>query len=284
MTEDSDSPCLNLKSVPDSAVAFQNDLEFQHKTIPDEPGYGKQWLVFAALSVIISFFLSFLYLGLVSFISEKYHLKPLVRIMLAGLSLHLFLISGVFLSYFCLARKIRWQQAFYFKNWRYIYLVEALVFELVLFFPLALVAIATLFFLNGLKDFLGPELGKYIDTFPHFKQYLLDMDWQGFSLVVIIAVVLAPTIEEIVFRRVIFSALRFRLGMIASFLLTSAFFAFIHFRLVDFPVLFILGCIWQGQYLYHRSLFPSILYHTFHNALAMGLLFLIKFYDIPITM
>lgn len=281
MKEDSQSPCQDV--IYDADNCHPENLGISVDDLASKAQNSEKWIRFAAVSVVISYILSFFYLSFIAMLDEKYQLKPFVKILNAGLSLHLFLIIGVVVSYYVFADKKDWSEAFCFKNWRYLYLLEAVGLEGVLFFPLAIMAMITLFLLNRFKEFLGPDLGRYIDTFPHFKQYLLEMEWSGFFLIAFIAVILAPTIEEIVFRRVIFSFLRFRLGKISALLLTSAFFAIIHFRIVDFPVLFILGCVWQIQYLYHKSLFPSILYHTFHNSLAMGLLFLVKFYDIPIN-
>lgn len=275
-----------MKEEPDAPVfdESQASVPSEQESALALPSDRDNWLFWAALSVAVSYVLAIFYLHLVALIDQKYQLNPLVNILNAGLALHLFLITGVLVSYFMFSREKNWQKAFFFQNWRPIYIAEGVGLEVAFFLPLALVSMITLYSLEFIKKMVGPEFNKYIDTFPHFKQYLLGMDWTGFAIIAIVAVVVAPSIEEIVFRRVIFSALHSKVGLVPAVFITSSLFAGIHLRLVDFPTLFILGCIWQVQFIYHKSLFPSILYHTFHNALAMGLLFIIKFYDIPISM
>ena len=242
------------------------------------------WLLYASISVFIAYFLSIVYMHLFAVFSADYNISTFFRILNSAMSLHFLLISGIIFSYCSCSVSKDWQKDFFFKQWKPLYILEAVGLEIGLFIPLGILAFCSLKIIQLLKKVLGPDFAQYLDTTPHFKEYLLKMDWSGFALIAVVAVIFAPTIEEIVFRRVIYGFLSSRIGMVAALIITSAVFAGIHLRLVDFSTLFVLGIIWQIQFIYHKSLYPSILYHTFHNALAMGLLFCIKYFNLSINM
>jgi len=88
-------------------------------------------------------------------------------------------------------------------------------------------------------------------------------------------IVLAPISEELIFRRFIFGFLAPHLGFIASMLLTAGFFAVIHMSWYSLPALFLLGIGFQLIYLKFGSLYPAIIMHSFNNAIAVTLLFLV---------
>lgn len=244
----------------------------------------EMWLVYSTLAVIIAYFFSIVYIYFSVSLSAEYNISPFLRLLNSAASTHLMMLGSIIFTYwYFVADRKNWQEDFFLRAWKPLYIVEAIGLEMGLFIPLAILAVCSLKILEFLKKILGPDLAKYLDTTPHFKEYLLKLDWDGFALVAVIAVIIAPTIEELVFRRVIFGCLSQKIGMVAAVIVTSALFAGIHFRIVDFPTLFILGIIWQLQFIYHKSIYPSILYHTFHNSVAMGLLFIIKFFNIPIA-
>lgn len=150
-------------------------------------------------------------------------------------------------------------------------MLEAVGWELVCF---PLIAVATVAF-AVLLDRLGVDAGK-----PAILIFLLHCDWSNFAVIAFAAVIMAPITEEIMFRRIVFGFLSRRLPRLVSFLTTSALFALIHLSLPQFPGLLILGMALQWIYLRHRSLFPSIAFHCFHNAIAIGILLILRIHGV----
>jgi membrane protease YdiL (CAAX protease family) len=281
-TQFSTSGILQLNCIFRLPPAYKKE-SFTLKDEFSSPLKNDRWLFYALLSVLITFSFSNLYIHLFLFFSIEYNISPFIRILNSAVSLHLFMLLGIVFSYYWFSESKNWQKDFFFSNWKPLYILEAVGLEMGLFIPLGVLALITLKFLEFIKRLLGPDIAQYLDTTPHFKEFLLKLDWDGFALVAFVAVIIAPTIEEIVFRRVIYGFLCSKIGLVAAVIITSFLFAGIHFRLVAFPTLFILGIIWQLQFIYQKSLFPSILYHTFHNAVAMGFLFLIKFFNFTVN-
>ena len=59
----------------------------------------------------------------------------------------------------------------------------------------------------------------------------------------LVAVVLAPLTEEVLFRGLLFTALKARFGRSAAFVVSSGIFALVHFHVPTFPALFVLGLV-----------------------------------------
>lgn len=97
------------------------------------------------------------------------------------------------------------------------------------------------------------------------------------SLIMISAVVIAPLLEEIIFRGLVQSALLDLLGTARRWLMifiAGALFSLIHMQGVSWhalPGLFILGLILGWLYETHRSLWPCIIVHVLFNAANVGL-------------
>lgn len=91
-------------------------------------------------------------------------------------------------------------------------------------------------------------------------------------------IVLAPILEELVFRGVIFRGLRGRMGFLIPALFSSLLFGFIHVfssllegNMIDLFYLFLysgLGFIFCMIYEYNKSIYASILVHIFYNLYA----------------
>lgn len=97
----------------------------------------------------------------------------------------------------------------------------------------------------------------------------------------VVAVVVAPVVEEIFFRGFVFGGMRKKYGWRKAALISSALFAVIHLEWTAFLPIFILGCFFA--YLYHRSnsIWPAILVHASTNAWALGAAYLIAKTGIP---
>ena len=89
----------------------------------------------------------------------------------------------------------------------------------------------------------------------------------------IIAVALAPFMEELFFRGFIFAGLAGRWGPVWGATISSLLFMGAHLEPLRFPPLFVLGLLLA--WLYHRTgaLWASILVHLLNNAIAVGVLF-----------
>lgn len=83
------------------------------------------------------------------------------------------------------------------------------------------------------------------------------------------AVILAPVIEEIVFRGILLRGLQSRYGFLSSAVITSAIFAILHPQLpMGFLSIFTLGLVFSTLVGITGSLWPAILAHGINNALV----------------
>lgn len=90
--------------------------------------------------------------------------------------------------------------------------------------------------------------------------------WLTFSIVII-----APLLEELVFRRIIFGWLLKFIGATAAVLLTSLLFGLLH-SVYQLPGLLILALGWQYVYIKSGNLANNVLMHALNNALTLILL------------
>jgi membrane protease YdiL (CAAX protease family) len=104
---------------------------------------------------------------------------------------------------------------------------------------------------------------------PAIIRLALSCDLSSFIVIAFSAVVVAPVVEEILFRRVIFGFIAARSGIIPALVLTSCMFAMIHDSGYQMPALFLLGAAFQLMFLRYHSLFPAMLLHCFNNLVAI---------------
>ncbi|MEA3350418.1 MAG: type II CAAX endopeptidase family protein [Chloroflexota bacterium] len=111
---------------------------------------------------------------------------------------------------------------------------------------------------------------------PDIKLLFADISSPGW--IFIAGVVIAPVVEEIIFRGFIFAGLRGRYGWKKAALISSALFALIHIQPLAVIPIFILGLIFA--YLYQRSgsIWPAIIMHMSTNALALGAAYIVSEY------
>jgi membrane protease YdiL (CAAX protease family) len=82
-------------------------------------------------------------------------------------------------------------------------------------------------------------------------------------------VVLAPILEEIAFRGLLFGTLRRRFGWLTAALLSAAVFAGAHgYGVFGFASVFWSGLLWAWMYEKTRSLLPGILAHSLNNLMV----------------
>jgi membrane protease YdiL (CAAX protease family) len=86
------------------------------------------------------------------------------------------------------------------------------------------------------------------------------------------SVILAPLVEEILFRGFIFAGFRQRYGWVWALVLSSAIFAASHLQLVAFIPTFILGAALAYAYQRSNSIWPGIFLHFLVNGMALLLI------------
>lgn len=95
-------------------------------------------------------------------------------------------------------------------------------------------------------------------------------------------VVVAPVVEEIVFRGFVFSGLRQRYTPKKAGVISAGLFAVVHFQPVNLIPILILGLIFA--YLYHRSgsIWPAVIMHVMTNLFGLGAAYLASQLDLPV--
>jgi CAAX protease family protein len=127
-----------------------------------------------------------------------------------------------------------------------------------------------------LVEWIYRQLGIPFDPQPLILQlYETDATW-FVALLSVFAVGVAPVVEEVVFRGILFPTLRDRWGMTASIVISSAIFAAMHFHAPTFLPLFILGVILCIAFQMTGSLPVCILAHSLFNSLSIILIWLLR--------
>ena len=110
------------------------------------------------------------------------------------------------------------------------------------------------------------------------NQALLELcasgSWRRFVVMLVLVGILTPVMEEVLFRRLLYSLLR-PLGIWNGLILTSLVFAAVHFFLHGFPALAGIGAVFQWIYLRSGNLAASILTHMTFNFIALSVAFFI---------
>lgn len=93
--------------------------------------------------------------------------------------------------------------------------------------------------------------------------------WLTFSIIII-----APLLEELIFRRIIFGWLLKYLGLTSAMVLTSLLFGLLH-SVYQLPGLLVLALSWQYIYIKSGNIADNALMHALNNALTLILLLII---------
>ncbi|HEV3086383.1 MAG TPA: CPBP family intramembrane glutamic endopeptidase [Candidatus Elarobacter sp.] len=94
------------------------------------------------------------------------------------------------------------------------------------------------------------------------------------ALLILSSVALAPIVEEMIFRGLLFGALAPRLGVLPGAAVSALFFGAVHGDVVLFPTLAALGFIGALAYAATGNLWVSIVLHALNNALGVTALVL----------
>lgn len=91
------------------------------------------------------------------------------------------------------------------------------------------------------------------------------------ALTVVLACVIGPVAEELLFRGVLYAVIRRRASALIAMLASGAMFALIHTNILGFVPIMLLGCLLAYVYERTGSLAGSLAVHMFHNSLLMGM-------------
>lgn len=105
---------------------------------------------------------------------------------------------------------------------------------------------------------------------------LLPQNAWGIALTVLLAVVLAPVAEELVFRGVLLSALRDRWGDAFAIGVSSAVFAAAHVMPFAMPPIFLLSLALGWMYVRTRTLWAPIAAHALFNGIGLAALYALQ--------
>lgn len=167
------------------------------------------------------------------------------------------------------------KEKLWFKNWSNNYLVICAIASAAMF---VICIVVTMIFKSLLHIF-------HISyQTPIIIKMAMSCNTTGFIFLTIVAVIIAPITEEILFRRIIFGYIAARVGILPSIVGTSLIFAMFHDSISQMPALFLLGVAFQLLFLHFHSIYPAILLHFFNNATAIFTLLLIRIFEIKITM
>jgi len=133
--------------------------------------------------------------------------------------------------------------------------------------PLGLVHAIWILFLH--EAGLGVEEQDVVSL---MRQKFREGDPGYIAAAVFLAVVLAPVVEEMVFRGLLFGWLRERCGTTAGAVLSSIAFAAVHASLTAVVALFLVALLLCALHVRTRSLYPCMLYHSLLNAQTLLLI------------
>ena len=91
-------------------------------------------------------------------------------------------------------------------------------------------------------------------------------------VIIILAVVIAPMVEEFVFRFYLYGVLKRYLGSLAGLLINSALFAAVHAHLPSAPPLFVLAACFTLAYEWSGSILVCMTMHSLFNSLSLVVL------------
>lgn len=149
-------------------------------------------------------------------------------------------------------------------------LVALLLTPLIFGGQMILLAIVNLILQSIIGSFENPQVDALTDP--------AGFSWLNFVLVFTVGAIIAPIVEEMLFRGLLYQWLRSRTGAIAAILLSGAIFSVVHFIPVLFLPLFVVGVVLGAVFEWTRSLWITITLHFFQNALAISVLFLLQAY------
>jgi len=99
-------------------------------------------------------------------------------------------------------------------------------------------------------------------------------DWLAIILLVFMAIVVAPIVEEIIFRGCIYRFLKSQTTLLGAQIISGTLFALLHGNLLSFIPLVMVGVLLARVYEKTGSLAVAIWFHAFFNTFSLSMLFI----------
>ncbi|MFQ3223972.1 MAG: membrane protease YdiL (CAAX protease family) [Lentimonas sp.] len=125
----------------------------------------------------------------------------------------------------------------------------------------------------------------FIEEFPPqelIKLFTAGGDPTAITLLVILAVVLAPIVEEIVFRGGIYRFLKSQTTLLPAQIISGAVFALMHGNLMSFLPLAVVGILLARVYERSGNILVSICFHACFNGFSLLMLYIMSHTSIPV--
>ncbi len=147
-------------------------------------------------------------------------------------------------------------------------------------FAQGFVGFTIMIFFCALTTILQVYFTKIYDTSnPIVLEILVSLERQSVLQVVLnctMVAILGPFIEEVFFRGMLYRWLRQKLTLIPSLIISSAFFALMHFDPAQLPALMVGGMVFAYLYERTRSLLPGMICHCLGNSLFLLLTIFVR--------
>lgn len=100
--------------------------------------------------------------------------------------------------------------------------------------------------------------------------------WANFAVVFFVGAIVAPIVEELIFRGLLYQWIRKHTGVIGAVVASAAIFSAVHVIPILFPALFAIGVVLALAFEWSKSLWVVITLHFLQNALGVSVIFLIQ--------
>ena len=123
-----------------------------------------------------------------------------------------------------------------------------------------------------------------LDEFP--PQQLVSIlsnggNYFAIGILAVCAIILAPFVEEIIFRGAIYRFLKGKTNVLNAQIISAAFFATIHFNLQSFLPLFVIGVLLVQIYEQEGNILLPMIFHAYWNGFSLLMLFLTNQSEFP---
>lgn len=120
----------------------------------------------------------------------------------------------------------------------------------------------------ALGQFENPQVGALTDP--------RGFSWANFAAVFFVGAIVAPIVEELLFRGLLYQWLRSRMHVGVAVLASAAIFSAAHVLPILFPALFAVGLVLTLVFEWSRSLWITIALHFLQNALGISAIFYLQ--------
>ncbi len=156
---------------------------------------------------------------------------------------------------------LRWER------WRQVFVIAPV-------FVLSIFAVMVLVYVTGWQGWVNERFGGGSQAL--VKALETTKDWKFMGAALFVAVVVAPVVEEVIFRGYIYPVVkRFSEKWFAA-LFSGVLFGVIHFNLASFPVLAVMGILLVVLYERTGSIWPPIACHALFNGTQMAIMLIAK--------